>query len=679
MPNIIHNFSSYVLSSREVEVLSYSLDHYIPGCEYGKRTQVEFERFYEDVVPYTMHLPTEERTFLKSKFLETYRKYSKVKLSNNDKNVLDGLYNNKNISILRQDKGRGVVIMNKSDYINKSTAFLQGGEFEALTSDPTKSFQARVQRILLNMKKKFTPTQYKQLYPSSSRPGLYFGLAKVHKVKDVSMDVNELPLRPVVSNIGTATYHISKYLANLLQPIAKSEFTIDSTADFISKIKNKKISTQFEMISFDVVSLFTSVPLDFTIDLILNKIYDQKLITTKLTRTEMRTLLQLCTKDMHFMFDDKFYTQVDGVAMGSPLGPVIANIFMVELEKRLIPSMNDKISLWFRYVDDTFTFIKKGEVDNVIEILNGFHESINFTFEKEVKNSLSFLDIKVIKNGDGTFETDIHRKKTDTNVYLNWNSFAPKPWKIGTLKGLIRRAFIICSNEEFREKEITFLKNVFVTFNGFPSKLVNKVVNEVRNKMTEKKHSSAETNSVTISPIVTVNPCVSDPPIIKEKKEIYNPYICLPYKGLQGEGIIRKFKSTLTKSLPSNVKPRIVFKGKKLGSCFRIKDKVPLEHETNLVYAFKPKYNAKQTTEYIGETNVRFGTRSYEHCYTDKQSSVFKNKVQNDLEISQDDFEVLDKGFSKTVDRKLAEALYVKELDPVLNRQKKCFNLLLFN
>ena len=127
--------------------------------------------------------------------------------------------------------------------------------------------------------------------------------------------------------------------------------------------------------------------------------------------------------------------------MGSPLGPVIANIFMVELEKRLIPTMNDKISLWFRYVDDTFTFIKKGEVDNVIEILNGFHEGINFTFEKEVKNSLSFFDIKVINNGDGTFETDIHRKNTDTNAYLNWNSFAPKPWKIGTLKAGTHWAF----------------------------------------------------------------------------------------------------------------------------------------------------------------------------------------------------------------------------------------------
>ena len=104
-----------------------------------------------------------------------------------------------------------------------------------------------------------------------------------------------------------------------------------------------------------------------------------------------------------------------------------------------------------------------------------------------------------------------------------------------------------------------------------------------------------------------------------------------------------------------------------------------MEHETNLVYAFKPTYDSEQVTEYIGETRVGFGTRSYEHCNTDKASSVYKHKEENNLEISETDFEILDKGYSKTVDRKLAEALYVKELDPILNRQKKSFNLLLFN
>ena len=99
---------------------------------------------------------------------------------------------------------------------------------------------------------------------SSSRPGLYFGLAKVHKLKG-STDVNQLPMRPVISNIGTATYELSKYLAELLRPLTKSEFSIDSTKDFVDRIRQKRVSDDYELVSFDVVSLFTSVPLDYTI------------------------------------------------------------------------------------------------------------------------------------------------------------------------------------------------------------------------------------------------------------------------------------------------------------------------------------------------------------------------------------------------------------------------------
>ena len=558
------------------------------------------------------------------------------------------------------------------DYNAKSTMFLSGNEFEELMNDPTQSFQDRVQQTLLGMKNRFTGAEYKRLYPSSSRPGLYFGLAKVHKLKNDTDSVEQLPLRPVISNIGTATYELSKYLATL--PIANSNYTIDSTKDFVHKIRKQKIKDNYEMISFDVVSLFTSVPLDFTIDLILKKVYDEKLIATKLNREELEKLLQLCTKEMHFQYDGKIYRQVNGVAMGSPLGPVLANIFMVELEKSLVPTMQDEVALWFRYVDDTFTFVKKGCIDQVLMRLNGFHESIKFTFEKESGSTIAFLDVKASRTRDGSFITDIHRKRTDTNIYLNWKSFAPRPWKIGTLKGLIRRAFVICSTQQLQRKEVNFLKNVFIKINGYPSKVVNKVVYEVKRTMTSENPPSD------IPPVPQQDdPRVSDLQEQESAEPVYNPFICLPYKGQEGEIIIKKFKNDLRAALPTNVKPRVVFKGTKLGSCFRIKDKVPTQHETNLIYRFKSPEEGGNPPQYIGQTKVRYGTRTYEHCNTDKKSAVYKYKRAKNLTISSENFEIIDKGFSRTVDRKLAEALYVKEQDPVLNRQKKTFPILLFN
>ena len=104
LPNVIHNFSSYELSDKEIDVLSRSLDHYIPGQEYGKRTQVEFERFYQDIIPYTTHLASEEKLVLKTKFLDTFNKYSRIRISNEEKKILENLYKNFRLTA-RQGKG----------------------------------------------------------------------------------------------------------------------------------------------------------------------------------------------------------------------------------------------------------------------------------------------------------------------------------------------------------------------------------------------------------------------------------------------------------------------------------------------------------------------------------------------------------------------------------------------
>ena len=101
-----------------------------------------------------------------------------------------------------------------------------------------------------------------------------------------------------------------------------SEYTVKSTSDFITHIKGQNIPNNFKLISFDVTSLFTNVPLDFTIDVILKRIYDENEVNTNIPKQQMRDLLLLCTKNVHFSYNGDIYTQADGVAMGSSLGPV---------------------------------------------------------------------------------------------------------------------------------------------------------------------------------------------------------------------------------------------------------------------------------------------------------------------------------------------------------------------
>ena len=105
--------------------------------------------------------------------------------------------------------------------------------------------------------------------------------------------------------------------------------------------------------------------------------------------------------------------------MGPPLRPVLAGIFMVELETKIIPMVMDSISHWRRFVDDTFVFVKKGCVEHVLTRLNSFHKSIQFAYELENENKLPFVDILLIRRGT-KFETTVYRKSTNNDIYLNW-------------------------------------------------------------------------------------------------------------------------------------------------------------------------------------------------------------------------------------------------------------------
>ena len=161
-----------------------------------------------------------------------------------------------------------------------------------------------------------------------------------------------------------------------------------------------KIPKNHGFISFDVKSLFTYVPLDFTVNVILRRIYNEKEIYTNIKRSEMKELLLLCTKNVHFTFNNDIYRQCDGFPMGSPVASIIAGIFMVELERILLPRLTEYMTPWKRYVDGTIATIKLTSIDYVLMILNTFQKNIKFTYELEINRKISFLDVLLIRKND---------------------------------------------------------------------------------------------------------------------------------------------------------------------------------------------------------------------------------------------------------------------------------------
>ena len=216
--------------------------------------------------------------------------------------------------------------------------------------------------MLRNIKTKLFEQEYKVLYPSGSSPGKLYSTVKIHKVPR-NGNKDQLPIRSIVSNLNTATYQLAEHLSKILSLLRESEYTIKSTRHFMEIIKRKEVPEGFQMMSFDVNSLFLNVPLETTIDIILRRIYTNHELTTSLTKKEMKELLLLCTKNVHFTFNGQIYIQVDGVAMGSPPAPLLADIFMIELERLLIPNLR-KIKFWRSYVDDT-CFVKIGSTEYI--------------------------------------------------------------------------------------------------------------------------------------------------------------------------------------------------------------------------------------------------------------------------------------------------------------------------
>ena len=126
-----------------------------------------------------------------------------------------------NIIIIKQDKGRGVAILDRSEHIEKCLPMLATKQFSKLDYDPTSKLESKVQRTLRKTNSELPEKVYKKLYSTGSCPGKFYGNAKVYKLS--TNNVDDLTLRPIVSNIGTATYETAKYLASLLAPLSKSE------------------------------------------------------------------------------------------------------------------------------------------------------------------------------------------------------------------------------------------------------------------------------------------------------------------------------------------------------------------------------------------------------------------------------------------------------------------------
>ena len=205
--------------------------------------------------------------------------------------------------------------------------------------------EASLQRVLCKLKQKifFNEIEYNKLYPFGSAPARIYGTPKMHKFSSS----DPFPkLCPIVSSIVTFNYNLARFLCDHLSPLVPNDYSCKDTFSFVSQIKNALLSKKF-LVSYEVTSLFTNIPLQETIDIAINLLFNHN-PNLNITR-KLKKLFLFATYKTRFIFNSKFYNQIDGVAMGSPMAPVLANIFMGFYESKWLNEYNlNKPKLYLR-------------------------------------------------------------------------------------------------------------------------------------------------------------------------------------------------------------------------------------------------------------------------------------------------------------------------------------------
>ena len=332
------------------------------------------------------------------------------------------------------------------------------------------------------VKKSLGEELYKNLYPQGLQPGVLYSLSKIHKpfVNII------LKLRPILSALNTGTYKWAKFFVSLLRDLTSNEYSLKDSFEFAKAICEQ--NSDLYMASLDVDLLFTNVSLYETIGICTQGLFESDSTVYCLNKIEVFEMLSLTTKESIILFDMEFYSQIGGMAVGSPLGPTLANLLLCHHEKKLLNDCPNSFKPVFykRYIDDIFVLLKKSEhVQLFVNYMNSKHKNISFSYETEKDGAMPFLDVNISRE-NGKFVTNVYRKETFTGVYTNFSSFIPLEYKFGLAYTLLHRYFDLLSDMSKFHLEVAKLKEILLK-NGYSWKIIDACVFKFLNKFFEPK------------------------------------------------------------------------------------------------------------------------------------------------------------------------------------------------
>ena len=300
-----------------------------------------------------------------------------------------------------------MVVKNRKDYIDKANNLPVQPAYRTINRDPINKLKAKLITILRRIKRESALEDriYKYMYPIGFTSPKFYGLPKIQKTST--------PLRPIISNKGSVTYGVAKVLAEILKLLVdKSPHHTQSNKDFVDKVRKVTLQSGELLCSYHVTALFNSVPVDPALNIIKDLLEQDSTLhdRTVLSVQNIIESLGFCLLNTYFLFQNKFYEQVEGAAVGSPVSPIVANLYMEYFEKKALSTISTPRP-WMRYVDDTFVIQQEGHKQTFLEHFNKIDPAIKFTVEGNQENgTIPFLGALVKPAAENSLSITMYRE-----------------------------------------------------------------------------------------------------------------------------------------------------------------------------------------------------------------------------------------------------------------------------
>ena len=431
---------------------------------------------------------------VKNDVANNLKKCGKLNLSRDEKNAFYSLLHNEDIVIRPADKGSGIVIVDKTEYIQRlHKEMTDSGSYEEIPGDLTETATKTVRKLVNRMYKEgvINKDLQKYLIPKYPKNGKLKGNPKLHK--------DGAPFRTIVSGTNTPTERMAEVAEHELNDfVINSPTYIKDTTDFINKLStiDTIIPTNSILFCFDVEKLYPSVPRTEGLQAC-KEALDRR--THPIVPTDNALEMIETVLDFNgFGLGEKNYRQTDGIAIGSRLGRNFACAYMRKWDEKLL-EYERKPFFYKRYIDDGFG-IWDGDLKSLQdfqEYANNIHENIKIQLRWS-RNQVEFLDT-LVKLDNGHIYTDLYVKPTDKQLYLRQDSCHPSHTKKSLAYRLGIRIRRICERDDDYFKHRSDLKKQ-LRKRGYSGKLIEQQLQKVdkmdRGKLLENRNKKNQSDRV---------------------------------------------------------------------------------------------------------------------------------------------------------------------------------------